>query len=301
MTATTKQIITGEISGIKFRNSEGWAVFSLHGQKLSFTGTLAEMIEVGTEVSCTGTIETSKFGRQMKCEQIVPSAPDIATDAGVVKLLQRLPGIGPKKAMQAVMQHGHKEAWAYALTDPEKIGVPAAQADAAKELAGGLLESYEITVYLLSIGLTDHQAATIYKTFGSESKEIVANNPYRLIEIDGFGFLTTDKIALKAGVSVGNPARIAACILYVLDDSATNGGHVWHSGWTLSETVLETLTQTAMKSEVSLSGMPDIEQIRQQVKFLCTENKVAIDKGKVFSRELLNAERSILSFVGVGV
>ena len=300
MTTPTKQTITGEISGIKFRNSDNWAVFSLHGQKLSFTGTLAEMIEVGTEVSCTGTIDTNKFGRQMKCEQIVPSAPDISTDAGVVKLLQRLPGIGPKKAMQAVMQHGHKEAWNYALTDPEKIGVPPTMCDQAKELANGLLESYEITVYLLSIGLTDHQAATIYKTFGSESKEIVANNPYRLIEIDGFGFITVDKIALKAGVSVGNPARIAACVLYVLDDSATNGGHIWHSGWQLSDTVLETLTQTAMKAEVSLAGTPDIEQIRQQVKFLCAENKVAIDKGKVFSRELLNAERSILSFVGVG-
>ena len=296
-----KQTITGEISGIKYRSADGWAVFALHGQKLNFTGTLAEMIDIGTEVTCTGLIETNKFGRQMKCESIIPSAPDISTDAGVVKLLQRLPGVGPKKAMQAVMEHGHKEAWCFALTDPEKIGVPPAQSEAAKEIAAGLLESYDTTVYLLGIGLTDHQAAVIQRHFGDKAKETVSQDPYKLTAIDGFGFITVDKIALKAGISVGNQARIASCILYVLDDSATNGGNIWHSGWNLCDTVLEILTQTAMKADVPLGDLPDKEKIREQIHFLQAEKKIAIDKGKVFSRDLLRAERSILGFVGVGV
>ena len=273
-------------------------MFALHGQQVQFTGVLAEMVEVGSEVTCTGTIEPGKWGRQMKCEQIVPAAPDISTDAGVAKLLQRLPGIGPKKAMQAVIDHGREDAWSYALTDPEKIGVHPNQAEQAKEIASGLLESYEATVYLLGIGLTDHQAATIYKIFGAGSINIVSRDPYKLLEIDGFGFLTVDKIALKAGIAVNNPSRIAACVLYVLDDSAINGGHVWHSGWKLAETVLETLSHSATKAEVSLINAPDIEQVRQQVKFLGAEKKVAIDRGKVFSRELLRAERTILEFVG---
>lgn len=296
--STEKKTITGEISGIKYRNVDGWAVFSLHGQSMQFTGTLAEMIEVGSEVTCTGVVETGKFGRQLKCEQIVPSAPDISTDAGVVKLLQRLPGIGPKKAMQAVMEHGHEQAWEFALEDPSKIGVPAAQVEEAMRIANDLLASYETTVYLLGIGLTDHQAATIQKHFGAGSIDVVSRDPYRLVEIDGFGFLTVDKIALKAGISVGNPARIAACILYVLNDSATNGGNIWHSGWKLAETVLETLSSAAVKAEVPMADMPDMEQVRTQVHFLKAEKKISIDKGKVFSRELLWAEQSILEFVG---
>lgn len=297
----TKKTITGEISAIKHRKSDGWAVFALHGQQVQFTGILAEMVEVGSEVTCTGTIEANdKWGRQMRCEQIVPAAPDISTDTGVAKLLQRLPGIGPKKAMQAVIDHGREDAWSFALSDPVKIGVHPDHAEKAKEIASGLLESYEATVYLLGIGLTDHQAATIYKVFGAESINIVSRDPYKLLEIGGFGFLTVDKIALKAGIAVNNPSRIAACVLYVLDDSAINGGHVWHSGWQLAETVLETLSHSATKAEVSLVNAPDIEQVRQQVKFLNAEKKVAIDKGKVFSRELLRAERTILEFVGVG-
>jgi exodeoxyribonuclease V alpha subunit len=294
-----KKTITGEISGIKYKSADGWGVFTIHGQSLPFTGILAEMVEVGSEVTCTGIIEVGKFGRQMKCESIVPSAPDISTDAGVAKLLQRLPGIGPKKAMMAVQTHGHKIAWELALTDPEKIGVHPGQAEEAVSISNSLLESYETTVYLLGIGLTDHQAATIQKVFGAQTIEIVSRDPYRLLQIDGFGFLTVDKIALKAGISLCNPSRISSCILYVINDSATNGGHVWHSGWKLSETVIETLNHAAIKAEVPMSNLPDIEQIRQQVHFLRAEKKISIDKGKVSSPELLRAELSILDFVGV--
>jgi ATP-dependent exoDNAse (exonuclease V) alpha subunit len=119
-----------------------------------------------------------------------------------------------------------------------------------------------------------------------------------MTELENFGFLTVDKIALKAGISVGNPARIAACILYVLDDSATNGGHIWHSGWNLAEIVLETLTQTAIKAEVPMSGAPEIEDVRRRVHFLASEGKLHIEKGRVFSKPLLDAERMIFGFVG---
>jgi len=295
-----KTTITGEISSIRFRNSDNWAVFSIKDSTTitNCTGTLADMVEVGSEVTCTGVMESGKFGLQLKCETITPAAPDISTEAGVIKLLQRIPGIGPKKAMQAVQKFGHEEAWKLACTDPVQIGVKEDVAEEAIAVAATLLESYEATVYLLGIGLTDHQAGIIYRRYGKESIKVVSENPYQMTEIDGMGFLTVDKIALKAGVSVGNPARVAACILYVLNDSAINGGHVWHNGWQLAEIVLDTLTQTAIKAEVPMSGAPDISMVRQQVHFLSAEGKVAIDKGRVFSKPLMDAENLIFSFVG---
>jgi len=299
MSEDKNKTITGEISAIRFRNSEGWAVFSLQNQRLGFTGTLAEMVDVGTEVTCTGKLESSKFGPQMKCETIVPAAPDVSTDTGVVKLLQRLPGIGPKKAMMAVQEHGHEKAWKLATEDPEQIGVKKEHVETAQAIAANLLESYEATVYLLGIGLTDHQAQTIYSIYQGRSIEIVSQDPYRLTEVDGFGFLTVDKIALKAGISVGNPSRIAACIVFVLDDGASNGGHIWHNGWSLAKTVLETLTQTAMKAEVPMTNAPDIEDIRKQVHFLSKDGKVSVSKGRVYSQALLRAETSILEYIGV--
>jgi exodeoxyribonuclease V alpha subunit len=256
------------------------------------------MVEVGSEVTVTGVYESSKFGRQLKCESIVPAAPDVSTEAGVIKLLQRLPGIGPKKAMQAVREYGHFEAWRLAQVDPEEIGVKPELADEAMEIAGSLLESYEATVYLLGIGLTDYQASLIYRQYGRETIRVVSENPYQMTEIGGMGFLRVDLIALKAGMSVGNPARIAACVLYVLDDSASNGGHIWFNGWKLAEIVLETLTSTAVKAEVPLGVMPGVDEVRKQVYFLQSEGKLHIEKGRVFGRELLDAEMKILEFMG---
>lgn len=304
-----KITIEGEITSIKFRNSDGWSVFTvktvdpnpLLSSLITCTGTLAEMVEVGTTVTCTGTIESSAYGRQVKCESIVPAAPDVSTDAGVVKLLQRLPGIGPRKAMHSVQKYGHEEAWRLATTDPEKIGVKQSQVEEAISIAKTLLESYEATVYLLGIGLTDHQASTIYRMYGRDTVKVVSEKPYSLTDIDGFGFITVDKIALKAGVSVGNPARICACILYVLDDSASNGGHIWHNGWSLADIVLETLTDTAQKAEVSLIGAPDKDEIRKQVHFLSAEGKISVTKGRVFSKVLLDAEVAIFDFISGGV
>ena len=300
-----KITITGEIHSITFRNSTGWAVFTIletakgpmQGITTKCTGVLAEMIDRGTEVTATGIMETNKFGTALKCEQIVPQAPDVSTETGVVKLLQRLPGIGPKKAMQAVQQFGHEEAWKLAGSDPEKIGVKADDCELAITIASSLLGSYEATVYLLGIGLTDHQANTIYNIYGRDTIKIVSETPYQLTEIDGFGFITVDKIALKAGISVGNQSRINACILWVLDDSSNNGGNIWHTGWSLVDTVLDTLTETAMKAEVPLRDAPLKEDIRRQVHFLANEKKVFIENGRVYSVPLLEAERVIFDFI----
>jgi len=295
--------ISGEISVIRFRNSENWSVFSVRDMSTAHitncTGTLAAMIDVGTEVTATGTMEDSKYGRQLKCEKIVPAAPDVSTDSGVVKLLQRLPGIGPKKAMQAVMEYGHEQAWQLACTAPEKIGVRPEYTKGALAISATLLESYEATVYLLSIGLTDHQAAVIYREYQERTIEIVSENPYLMTEIDGFGFLTVDRIALKAGMSISNQSRIAACILYTLDDAASNGGNIWLNGWTLVDIVKETLTSTAIKAEVSMIDAPGDDDVRKIVHYLSAENKLFISKGRVFSNQLLQAEKKISAFVGV--
>lgn len=303
--AKEKTTINGTVSAIKFRNSDNWAVFEvkqddMFGSTMKCVGILAQIIDAGTEVTCTGVIEVNQYGRQLKCETVVPAAPEVESASGVIKLLQRLPGIGPKKAELAVREHGHEQAWEYALTDPEKLGVPARDAEMAADLAQSLISSYEAIVYLLGIGLTDNQAMKIYECYKADTVKVVSEDPYRLIQIDGFGFLTVDKIALKAGIPVGSASRISACILYVINDSATCNGHVWHQGWELAEVVLDALSQAALQAEVPLVGAPTIEDVRRQIYFLESEGKVEVDEGRVFSKSLLRAEQSILDLVTGG-
>ena len=298
---TDKITIKGEVVAISYKTSEGWACFKVRhdiGAIINCTGILADMIDVGTEVTCVGIFENGKFGKQIKVSQVVPAAPDVETDAGVIKLLQRLPGIGPKKAAEAVQKYGRDLAWRHACESPGKIGVKEDQAEEAREIAGGLLESYEATVYLLSCNLTNYQAGIIYRMYGSDTIKVVSEDPYRLMEIDGIGFRRADTIAMKAGIAINNPARINACILYVLSDSATNGGHIWFTGWSLCELVLTTLTETAMSAGVPMANAPDKHSVRTQIYFLQAEGKLAIEDGKVFDVELMAAESRILEFIG---
>lgn len=297
--SATKTAITGEITSIKFRNSEGWSVFTVKDSTTATncTGTLAEMVEVGSEVTCTGVYESSAYGRQLKCEQVVPAAPDVSTEAGVIKLLQRLPGIGPKKAAMAVQEFGHEEAWELACTDPVKIGVKPDQAEEAMLIAGGLLESYEATVFLLSIGLTDHQSGMIYRMYGRETIKVVSENPFSLMDIEGFGFRTVFKIAIKAGIAPGCDAAVYACIKYILNDGEKNSGNIWLSGWALCDVVITTITEVAVSLEVPILALPTKDDVRRCCHFMASNGDIIIEKGRVFSKELRQAEEKILEFL----
>ena len=285
--------IKGAIRRVSFRNSEGWSVFTLDTGD-TCTGILPEMCEVGSDVTCVGEFVTSKYGPQLKCSQVVPAPPDINSAGGVARLLQRLPGIGPKKAKLAVSEFGPEDAWTLAMHCPSEIGVKEKDCQLAREIAGNLINSFDTITYLLGIGLTDNQANKIIATYGRSAIQTVSENPYSLIGvIDGFGFLTVDKIALKAGIGVGNDARVSACVLFCLGDNEINNGHIYYYGKELIAIVLEQLSESAKRAEVPLVGAPDYKQARKCIYSLANEERVEIQKGKVYSKPLLDAEMVI--------
>lgn len=296
MKDTTETV--GTISKITFRNSEGWSVFTVTGQdqaNTNCTGVLSEMLAIGSDVTCVGLmVKAAKYGQQLKCEKIYPSPVKIDSEAGVLKILQRLNGIGEKKAQLAIDEYGAEKAWELAKTDPEKIGVHPDRAEQAKIVANQLVPSINATIYLLSIGMTDNKASKIIRHFGvDEAQDIVQNNPYRIMEIDGFGFLTADKIALQAGIGVGSTARTMACIMHILLDSQNNQGNIFFYGKPLVAIVCEMMLESAKTAQVPITGMPDYEAVRSCVYMLQQENKAVIVDGKVYSKKLLDAEIKI--------
>lgn len=295
--------INGTISQIKFRSSEGWAVFTVtdetnaseFGVKITnCTGTLCESINIGDDVECTGTfIKDKTYGTQLKCDSVVPAAPDVNSNEGVQKLLQKLPGVGLATAKKAIKDHGHEKAWDYALNNPEKIGVKKTNVDLAKEIASSLVHDREALVYLLGIGLSDNQAAKIIKRYNSKAIDVVKNTPYELISsIDGFGFMIVDGIALKSGIHAGSESRIMACVDFILN-SSENEGNTYIHGKRLCAMGEDFLIESAKKHMVPLNNMPGYQEIRAAIYKLQSEKKVRIEAGLVFSRELMQAEEEI--------
>ena len=212
--------ISGMISQVKYRNDTGWCVFLVacndgSGAEISCTGVLPEIADQGTECVCVGKFETNKFGRSLKCSSITIAAPRTDTASGVAKLLTRLPGVGPVKAKAAIEEYGPEYSWWIAQNCPSMLGITNYRdAETAIIIASTLIDNYETLTYLMGIGLTDYQAGQIIKEFGRFSRETVAENPYALLKIDGFGFRTVDVIALKAGIKQNSTARIMAGVLH---------------------------------------------------------------------------------------
>src|SRR5699024_541800 len=64
----------------------------------------------------------------------------------------------------------------------------------------------------------------IYKKYGSETINMISENPYRLSEdVYGIGFKTADNIARKMGISFDSPFRIEAGLKYTMMSSAGEG------------------------------------------------------------------------------
>lgn len=293
----------GRIAKIRHRKESGWAVFDLTADSrlIKCTGILTEIVEEGAEVTVTGEERESKWGKEIKCSQIVPAVPDVSTAEGVRRLLQHLPGIGPKKAAEAVAKHGHEIAWLLAKTDPEAVGVLPADCAEAVELANSLEYDYAALIFFLGIGLTDYETKAVvgyYKSVGFKPHEIKAefiSNPYRIMDIHGFGFKRSDSVALKSGVSPAHPARLAAAADSILSDSEQNGGNTWIFGSKLCHMTSKLLEESAIKNGV-LPGAIDLHAIRDSIYKLDREGKVCIDTDKrVFSSFLMKCEKEIFA------
>jgi len=323
----SKQItVVGIIRQIKYRSPENWSVFSLEviptkstedpenkeDQKdkdpfsssipnipnfINVTGNIQEMTDVGDKVTITGSMEIGKYGEQLAGKTIIPESPDTNSDEGVLKLLCRLPGIGPVKAKKAIKDFGHEKAWKHAIEDPMKIGVRKDKEVEAKEKANLLVANFESLIFLLGIGLTDNQTSKVIKKYGSQAVMVVSENPYILIkDIDGFGFAIVDTIALKAGIAIDSQARIMAAVEFVLD-SSENEGNTYFNGKVLVAKALEFMEVSAMKNNVPLIRCPGYEDVRNALYKMRDSGIVKIGGGNIFSCRLLNAEKVIFDAV----
>lgn len=306
-----------EIIGSKltFRNPDtGWAIFRVRTEIGTGTacGEIPETVGPGDVVTLTGKWETNKrYGKQFKFSLCQVEPPRTDNAEGVRRLLMKLPGIGEARARWAIAEYGHEKAWELALADPAKLKVPPGRCDEVMAVAATLMSSFEEQSYFLGLGLTPHQINLIVREFGpgkNGGMKVVQEAPYRLLDIDGFGFITADSIALRSGVNIGAEGRIAACVLFFLADSRESGGHTWFymsvlingQDWKGGITgVKELLKKTAMDQDMPLSGLPDEVEIERVVRGLAKVGKVVIEEGRVFDAKSMKAEKGIMAALGL--
>ena len=232
-----------------------------------------------------------KYGKQFKCTSFtvaVTESENIAEylSSGLFK------GIGPKTAEAIVKVFG--EDTADILDNHPDIfrkakikGITAKKVEAF--LAAWQLNrhSRETMLFLYGHGIAGSVARKLWNQFGQETIARITENPYLLCEeIWGIGFLKADEIATKVGIAKDSPKRLQSAILYVLQESSFNEGHVYLPKDILLEKTFRIL-RIPMENDDAAYGL-----IRQ-FDDLCEHERIRRVDDDCFYPPMFHAEQSI--------
>lgn len=195
---------------VKKQKNGNYGIFQAFGTELP--------TNEGLDVELTGDWKPTKYGMQYSVSNFSVTMP--TTKEGIRTYLSSslIKGIGPAMAARIVEMFGEDTLNVF-NDSPEKLlqvkGITQKRLD-------DILEGYqkssairELMMYLSPFGVTPAKVSKIQEKFGPAAFMIVKEEPFRLCEVHGFGFLTVDQIAVKAKhFRADDPLRIKAAILH---------------------------------------------------------------------------------------
>ena len=251
------------VERITYQNAEnGYTVLKCavknYKDLVTVVGTMPDT-HVGSVLSLEGFWKVdAKYGRQFSVEKFEETLP--ATVYGIEKYLGSglIKGIGPKFARRIVEKFGEDtldviEENPNALIEVEGIGK--VRVERIKTSWQEQKEIKNIMLFLQGYEVSTSHATKIFKTYGSESIQIVKENPYRLADdIWGIGFKTADSIAAKMGIEKDRFIRLRSGILYTLN-KLSESGHCYAVREQLMEKAVQLLEVDAPELEITLDEM----------------------------------------------
>ncbi len=264
----------GIIQNVIFRNAEnGYTVINmLSDGKIETAVGIFPPVSEGEEVIITGNrVINERFGEQIVCESVRTKPP--TTPEGIIKYLSSdlFKGIGEKTAKRIVDKFGDKtfqviETNPMALDDIQ--GITAAKALLIGEKFNELKSMQNAIIFLQQYDISLNLAMKIYKRYKAGTETVVSNNPYRLIyDIDGVGFFTADRIAIKTGLFSESPERVQAAVNYVLNAEAERGGNTYSPIDYLVKEVIRLLGFDETKADLIKEQIDELHTLGFAVKF----------------------------------
>lgn len=223
-------VIEGTVRDIKFRNEDnGYTIGKLSTEdgEITIVGHAA-IINIDEMVTLEGElIYHNKYGEQFAFHKISTYTPN--TIKGIENYLANglISGIGPQLAKR-IVERFKEESLNIIQYHPERLKEVSGIGDKKlKKIVASFDEHREIRdimVYLQQFDISTNLGIKIYKIYGSETINTIANNPYQLTEdVHGIGFKIADKIAHKMGIDHNNPHRMKAGLKFIIMEAAGEG------------------------------------------------------------------------------
>ena len=229
--AFTLDTLKGTVKSIIYRNAEnGYSVIEVtddNGDERTVVGPLP-LITVGERAEFTGDwVEHPAYGPQLKAKGSKTIAP--ASLSALISYLGSglIKGVGEATARDIVSTFG-MDALNVLENEPERLrevpGIGRLRANKIAESFAMQKGMREVMLALQEFGITVAQSMKLYNTYGALCIAKLKENPYRLIDdIEGIGFITADKLAVKAGFEPDSPFRIKAGLKYTLQWARQEG------------------------------------------------------------------------------
>ncbi|KEF40612.1 MAG: recombinase RecD, partial [Cyanobium sp. CACIAM 14] len=226
------EVLAGSIERVTFHNPEnGFCVLRIkargHRDLVTVVGHAAE-ISAGEWVTVSGAwVNSREHGQQFKAAFLRSSPP--TTAEGIEKYLGSgmIRGIGPIYASKLVAAFGD-QVFEVIEQAPERLrevpGIGPVRGQRISQSWADQKVVREIMVFLHSHGVGTARAVRIFKTYGNDAVQVMAENPYRLArDIRGIGFRTADAIAARVGIEPEAMIRLRAGINYALLEASGDG------------------------------------------------------------------------------
>ena len=181
-------------------------------------------------------INHKRYGLQIEVVEIYKKLP--TSKENIIRFLSssQFKGIGKKKA-QEIYEYLKEDAISIMIDNPlvisQMIENQTINEKQAEALVNGLREfNYTSNAFqkLLKYGFSLKNIMKAEAVYGEDLDIIISENPYRLIiDIDGIGFKSVDKMALNSGIDENDKRRVKAAILYCVTNYCHATGNTYLS------------------------------------------------------------------------
>ncbi len=171
--------------------------------------------------------EHPKYGNQFAFSSFEELKPTTAAAIAAYLSSGIIKGIGPATARRIVKKFGD-DTLKIIENEPERLcevaGIGKIKANAIAKSYAEQTECANTVVELAKYEINSAVAIKLYKQYGSETMNVLYENPYRLIDdMYGIGFVRADKIAKSMGFAEDSAFRVQSGVIYAMEQYAEAG------------------------------------------------------------------------------
>lgn len=253
---------------------------------LTFTGYFPELKQEENYYFYGEMVDHPKYGIQFQVSSSTLIMPD--TEDGLIAFLSSdlFKGVGEKLAKNIVNTLG-KKCLDIILKEPSSLNmVPKLTEKKAKEIVDTLKNysaSHQTIVSLTDLGFSFKDAMAIYQCYKEKSLIKLKENPYGLIDdVDEITFPKMDRLRMSLDIEENSPKRIKACIFYCIKELLFLNGDTY-----LLIDEIKKKTENFLRMEL------EIETFLNWMDELILEDKIVLEKEKIYTKSLYEAEEYI--------